>query len=330
MRYLLTLVIMAMVMVSPAINADAAITFAYPSPNSWVRHSDYLVLKLNNPEITGVTISVNGVDSDIMQVGSVEYRKQFQDIVIVQPLWDKGKNEVTVRGFKGSSPLETGQATIFFHPPTDTAQVPQEFHPFVMHTAENEKLCLPCHEMNPIPSTFTGTLGKKSPCYSCHKKMANQLFVHEPVGTFSCGYCHNPGATPKYAVEKRDAPMCSECHADKWEQFKKSKYRHGPIDAGLCEVCHDVHGTPYYGFLRQPANELCLSCHEKIGKTPHAVRSTSGGGHPLSGKPDLSPKSKGRMITCASCHNPHSADVRFYFQSNSEDKMQLCQYCHAK
>ncbi len=156
----------------------------------------------------------------------------------------------------------------------------------------------------------------------------NVKFVHGPAGTFSCSYCHSLTAKPKYAVTRRDAALCNECHADKAEGFKKRKYLHGPIDGGLCEVCHDSHGSPYPAQLRMPINELCLSCHAKIANEPHAVRTPKGEGHPLSGRPDISPKGKGRDISCVSCHEPHASDARHYFQSNEDDKMKLCQMCH--
>ena len=35
--------------------AEGAISFIYPAAKSWVKRSDYLILKLNNPDITGVT-----------------------------------------------------------------------------------------------------------------------------------------------------------------------------------------------------------------------------------------------------------------------------------
>jgi predicted CXXCH cytochrome family protein len=106
--------------------------------------------------------------------------------------------------------------------------------------------------------------------------------------------------------------------------------RHGPIDAGMCELCHDPHGSGTIAQLKMPINKLCLSCHEQIGAEAHVNRSSYGEGHPLSGKPDISSKGKGRELSCVSCHEPHGGEFRYYFQAGKENRMDLCQYCHKK
>lgn len=308
--------------------AHAEIAFVYPAQKSWVKRSDYLILKLNNPEINGVKITVNGLASDMLVVGSTEYRKAFQDFVIVQSVWDPGKNEIAVEGFNKEKKVETVSTDIFFNQKSDPALVPKEYRANVMHTSEGEKLCAPCHNMSPTEAQLNASPEKGNPCYTCHKKMMNVKFVHGPAGTFSCAYCHSITGSPKYSVARRDAVLCNECHADKETEFKKRKLLHGPIDAGLCEVCHDPHGSANTAQLRAPINELCLSCHEVVAKELHAVRTPLGGGHPLSGKKELNPNRQGKEFSCVSCHNPHSGDARNYFQTNDADKMKLCQLCH--
>ncbi len=231
-----TIIILLALFLLPSL-CEAAISFIYPVPKSWVKRSDYLIVKLNNLEITGVTISA------------------------------------TVEQFEGSP--EQG-----------------------------------------------------NPCYTCHRSMMNVPFVHGPAGTYTCVYCHALQGERKYAVPKRDAESCLECHADKAAEFKKRKYLHGPIDAGMCEICHDPHGSAYPAQLRAPVNDLCLSCHDKIANEFHATRTPRGKGHPLKAKEDLNPQRKGKEFTCVSCHLPHAADVRYYYRSNEEEKMRLCQMCH--
>ncbi|WP_243370895.1 cytochrome c3 family protein [Geotalea sp. SG265] len=310
-------------------SAEAAITFIYPAPKTQVKRSDYLILKMNNPQITGIRITVNGLASDTMLIGSPEYRKAFQDLVILQPVWDSGKNEILVEGFGGEKVIDSASTEIFFKD-RRAADVPATYKANAMHVLETEKYCSPCHDMNPTTTQMDNNLDKKNPCYGCHKKMATVNFVHGPAGTFSCAYCHSLKDTPKYKVPLRDAPLCNECHADKEAEFKKRKFLHGPIEAGMCEICHDAHGTNFPSQLHQPINELCLSCHESVGAGTHVVRLSTGGGHPLKDRPDPSKPGSGRELSCVSCHNPHGGDVRFYFQNNSDDRMQLCQMCHNK
>jgi len=310
----------------PAIG-EAAINFIYPASKSWVKRSDYLIVKLNNLEITGVTITVNGIDSDLLRVSSPEYRKAFQDFLIVRPVWDRGKNTVVIDAYSGEKKIETVTNEIFYNPALDPV-IPEGYQPNIIHTPETEKLCAPCHNMNATVEQFQGSPEQGNPCYTCHKSMMTAPFVHGPAGTYTCVYCHALQGERKYAVPKRDAESCLECHADKAAEFKKRKYLHGPIDAGMCEICHDPHGSAYPAQLRAPVNDLCLSCHDKIANELHAVRTPRGKGHPLKAKEDLNPQRKGKEFTCVSCHLPHAADVRYYYRSNEEEKMRLCQMCH--
>lgn len=310
--------------------AMAAVTFVSPAPNTWVARSNYLIVKLNNPEITAVKIDVNGLPGDLMQVSSPEYRKAFQDILIVQPVWDRGRNNVVLEAYAGKDRLEVAQAAFYYAPKGEQATIPPEYAANVFHTPDHEQRCAGCHNMEPTPTQLLSTQEKENPCAGCHRKILDAKYIHGPAGTYSCTYCHKENAKPKYAVLKRDAALCNECHEEKAAEFKKKKYVHGPVAGGMCEVCHDPHGSPYYAQLKAPINELCLSCHESIKKAPHVVRTTTGQGHPVSGFKDPSAPKTGREMSCISCHNPHGNDVRYFFQNNAEDRMQLCQMCHNK
>lgn len=324
------IIVMVAMLVASAAAAFGSVTFIYPAQNTWVERSGHLILKLNSAEVTGVRIGVNGVVSDLLMVGSPEYRRAFQDILIVQPVWDRGRNEVTVETFIGNNRAETALAMIYFAPGAEPSAIPPEFKPYPFHLPELESRCVGCHTMEPSPSQLLSTLAKENPCIGCHRKMLDVKFVHGPAGTYSCVYCHKEKATPRYAVTKREAALCNECHGDKAAEFAKRKYIHGPIAGGMCEVCHDSHGSSNYAQLRAPINELCLSCHESIKKSPHVVRTTTGTGHPVSGAKDPSAPKTGREMSCISCHSPHAGDVRYFFVNNEEDRMLLCQMCHNK
>ena len=313
-----------------ATGAIAAVSFIYPAPNSWVERSNHMVVKFNSPEITAVRIDVNGIAGDLLQVGSPEYRRAFQDILIVQPVWDRGRNDVTLEAFIGKDKVETAHTAFYYTPPGESATAPPEFSRRPLHAGENEKLCVDCHTLSPSPAQLTRAPEKENPCVGCHRRMLAVKYVHGPVGTFSCMYCHSERGTPKYSVIKREAALCNDCHADKAADFAKRKYVHGPVAGGMCESCHDPHGSQSYGQLKAPINELCLSCHETIKKSPHVVRTTTGLGHPVSGRKDPSVPKAGREMSCISCHNPHAGDVRYFFVNNAEERMQLCQMCHNK
>jgi predicted CXXCH cytochrome family protein len=309
--------------------ASAAVTFVYPSPQSLVSRSEHLVLKFNDPDITAVKITVNGLASDLLQVGTPEYRKAFLDILILKPQWDAGKNDIAVELYKGKELVDTSRGEIFYLTRKEAAP-PADYRVQRLHVPHNEKLCVDCHNMSPSADQATSLQVKENSCYGCHKRMLEVKYVHGPAGTYSCGYCHSLTAAVKYDTPKRDIELCNECHAEKATEFRKRKYLHGPIAAGMCEVCHDPHGSNHPSQLKLPVNELCVSCHEEVRKTPHVVRTTTGGGHPVGDKPDPSAYGKGRLMSCVSCHDPHSGDVRYFFVNNAEDRMLLCQMCHNK
>jgi predicted CXXCH cytochrome family protein len=311
-------------------DALAAITFVYPAQKEWVTRSDYLVLKLDNPDINGVKITINGLESDLLKTGTPEYRKAFRDFLILQAMWDQGKNSITVDGFNGDKKVESVTTDIYYHTTRGDGVVPTDFRFLPFHTTDNDRLCSPCHNMNPSAVQTEDSVGKANPCYTCHNKMINFAYVHGPAGTFSCVYCHNGKENPKYATVRRDAQLCGECHVEQVADFQKHKLQHGPVEAGMCEICHDPHGSANPAQLRAPINALCLSCHEEVGKGVHAVATPSGEGHPLTGKPDPSRPGSGRMLSCVSCHDPHAGDYRFYFQGNAPTSMELCQLCHNK
>lgn len=319
----------SIILLITATTALAAIDFIYPAQNSSVTTSGHLIFKLNQVDITSLRITLNGVAGDPVDVGSPEYRKLFQDFFIAQSLWDPGVNKITVDLFKGGQKLESANLSVFF---TDggAQKTPPEYSATTLHRQENERFCQSCHTMNPTPAQMNSSIEKENPCYICHKKMLSVKYVHGPAGTYSCGYCHSSKGNPKHAVAKRGAELCYECHSDMAAQVKKNKFVHGPVDAGMCEACHDPHGSQNESQLLKPINELCLSCHGHIRTQKHVVMTTTGEGHPLSGKKDPLRAASGKMMSCVSCHNPHGGNVRYFFFNNVEDRMALCQACHNK
>ncbi len=302
----------------------------YPEPGSSVRESRHLVLKLGRTDLTGVIITVNGVSTDSLPVGTTEYKRAFRDFLILQPLWDKGNNQVTVDTYAGEKKLESLKADIFFAPKGEEMTIPKGFQQAVMHQPQSETHCTPCHNMRPTVKQMNSAQDKDNPCFSCHKRMANMKYVHGPVGTYSCSYCHSLQGVPLYSTPKRETKLCFDCHTEKEKELKGFKFLHGPLAGGMCEICHDSHGSENPFQLHKPINSLCLSCHELVGKGIHVTALGDGSGHPVSGKVDLSERGKGKELTCVSCHNPHGGKARYYYQTGSDNKMELCQMCHNK
>jgi len=310
--------------------AMAEVRLIYPEPASAVTQSRHLILKLGSSDISAVVVTVNGVASDPLPVGTTEYHRAFKDFLILQPLWDNGSNQLLVETFSGEKKLESFKAEIFYAPKGERAVIPKEFAATLLHRPEIETLCAPCHNMRPTAKQLVDVPDRDNPCYVCHKRMAGKKYVHTPVGMYSCVQCHSLQSKTKYSLLKRDAALCFECHKDKQKEFKEYKFLHGPVAGDMCEICHDPHASDNPEQLLQPVNKLCLSCHEQVVRGIHVLALSDGSSHPVADKSDPSERGRGRDLSCISCHNPHGGKARYYYVTGTDIKMELCQDCHKK
>lgn len=309
-------------------NANA-LQLIYPLDGTYVTRSNYLIVKGGtDPFLSGMTIEINGIKSDLIDLSSEAYRAAFGDMLIVEPIFDPGQNRIVVEGFLGGEKMASLTATVFFQDRYDAAP-PSDYVPEVFHLPEREQPCANCHDMSPSQVSLSNPDPRQNPCASCHVRMLNQAHVHGPAGVYECTYCHDAGSTPsKYLPRAGDAELCVECHEDKMTEFRKAKFVHGPIEAGLCMVCHDPHASREKAQLVMPPYDLCSSCHEQVAKTPHVARGSSGKPHPLQGVPN--PAGMGENISCASCHNPHSGESSALFRWGLDSRFTLCGKCHKK
>jgi predicted CXXCH cytochrome family protein len=118
---------------------------------------------------------------------------------------------------------------------------------------------------------------------------------------------------------------CMKCHPG----VLAGKHRHGPADAGYCTLCHDPHASPNATQLRKPSWYLCTTCHEEMASGVHVLAGfVKGITHPTKDKRD--PARPGKRLSCASCHEPHSAANRYLFAFEANTRNELCGVCHRK
>ncbi len=118
---------------------------------------------------------------------------------------------------------------------------------------------------------------------------------------------------------------CLKCH----EAVVNKKFKHGPVDAGYCNLCHDPHASPNPAWLRRPSWDLCSTCHPEQGSGVHVVSGfASGKTHPTKNKRD--PSRPGKRMSCASCHEPHSAETQYFYAFGVKTRAELCSICHSK
>ena len=309
-------------------SAGWGLEILYPPDKAVVTRSDYLIVRGGEQALDGIVVEIKDYRSEMLEVGSDEYRKAFADFLIVAPVFDPGQNTIKVEGYAGGKVVATKTADIYFEAsPLDPA--PSSYRKALIHTPQQEAVCTPCHTMNPDAKALASESPKVNPCAACHLRMLDVPNVHGPAGVWQCTYCHQADSKPgRYQARPGDAAVCNECHEDKVQEFKGKKFVHGPIEAGMCLVCHDPHASNNPAQLVAPVNELCLRCHEDISEKNHIVRGVGGKAHPLQGPEN--PAFPGKAFHCASCHDPHGGATEQYFQRDIENRMGLCQLCHKK
>lgn len=313
------------------LSSAQALELIYPADKTVVVRSDFLIIKGGDkPPIEELTIAINDVISDPLDISAEEYKAAFADFLILEPTWTVGKNTVIIKGIAGGKVVATATAEIFYNRLEDpVAIIPKGFQPFVLHVPEKEALCAPCHNMYPTDAELKRSTAEDNPCASCHARMFEQKFVHGPEGAFQCSDCHESKSKPqRWQVTKEDLILCGECHIDKIDEFRKNPFVHGPVAVGDCIVCHDPHASAQPAQLVTATNTLCLGCHQGVAGKPHVTRGVSGKEHPLDKVTD--PLRPERKLSCASCHNPHGGATASLFQGGKKSPMSLCQLCHKK
>jgi predicted CXXCH cytochrome family protein len=195
---------------------------------------------------------------------------------------------------------------------------------------------------------------KSETCLTCHPEKKEGKFVHSAVG-MGCENCHQAKSEKTkttIALVATGGALCAMCHED-----SKDPVQHGPFKAGECLVCHDPHTGDYKAQTRAPVNTLCFSCHAenpsivkvntetklatvlgnrlvslegyrqapKLGLDPGGTSGHPVMGHPLTGK---DPRSKDGILSCLSCHNPHSSALPKLMPAGLKSGLDLCAECH--
>jgi len=309
--------------------AARALQIVTPADGALLGESRHLIIKAGDtPPIDGITVDINGVKSDIVPISAPEYRKMFRDFLILGADFDPGENKIVVEGYAGTRRVAEAAAQVYLRSEFDAP--PARYRELPFHVAEREALCQGCHHnLNPTAKELAEPTPSKHPCASCHAGLINRKHVHGPAGVFECTSCHDAGSKPaKYAVADRDGRFCLDCHQDKYEDFRKAKRMHGPVEAKLCLVCHDPHASDTLAQVRGKVNASCLRCHATVQSGQHVVRGFSGQLHPLEGP--VNPSDPSKPLSCASCHEPHGADLKALLRGKGSSTMVFCRRCHNK
>jgi len=172
-------------------------------------------------------------------------------------------------------------------------------------------------ELGDMDANFSSALfyvlrkGKES------KPIAGAVNVVYSVGSREMTREFDPKAPAKRGLTVKES--CLQCHGPMLEKH----FKHGPADAGYCTLCHDPHASNHAAWLRKSAWDLCTTCHAEKGSGVHVVS-----GHPTRLKPDR--MRPGKRLSCASCHEPHTANNKNMFTYDVKTREELCRLCHTK
>lgn len=163
------------------------------------------------------------------------------------------------------------------------------------HIMKSGDSCTMCHNPHGADNPKLLTASKQSDlCGMCHgMEYADNKYKHGPLQDNDCTSCHNPHASenPKF-LDMVGNDLCSMCHGDMKEEFKKAGSFHFPARLN-CKTCHDPHGSKYKKYVKLPGSNLCVSCHRKARaqKGKFVIEK-------------IEPKKENR---CLNCHHPHFA-----------------------
>ncbi len=179
----------------------------------------------------------------------------------------------------------------------------------VLHGPTAVSACDSCHEYaDPAKHTFAAKRQGIELCAFCHidKSTTEGPVVHEPFAKGQCSNCHDPhGAETRSLLKKPNiSELCLTCHTD----TMKGSHAHEPAVKD-CTQCHKAHVSDHKKLLVKPGRELCLSCHDDVGK---AIVSLTHPHKPAQGD-------------CLECHSPHASDAEKILKKPPHD---LCVSCH--
>ena len=156
-----------------------------------------------------------------------------------------------------------------------------------------------------IRDSSAAHIPQKASCVTdkCHSTMGKNKYVHGPVATGDCIFCHKATGKHKFADIKNASELCYLCHT----RLNTQKVVHQPVKDGNCTGCHSPHQSANKLMLKAAGADLCFLCHNRSL---------------VSGKFVHGPAAVG---SCNACHSPHQSDFSRLLMAAGND---VCFTCH--
>ncbi|TKB11371.1 cytochrome c3 family protein [Desulforhopalus sp. IMCC35007] len=156
------------------------------------------------------------------------------------------------------------------------------------------------------PDKVAMKAGQSCMSANCHPSMGKDKYVHGPVATGDCAFCHKQSQKDQHQFQaiKDVEALCYECH----EKLEIGSFVHQPVADGECTGCHDPHQSAHQFQLKGADSDLCYECHDKaIGNSNFVHGPVAAEG-------------------CSVCHAPHSSDAPKMLMAEGND---VCYSCHS-
>ncbi|GAB4366015.1 MAG: hypothetical protein Kow0042_05620 [Calditrichia bacterium] len=317
--------------------SDSAITSVlwtpnFPSGSSATLDNTDEIITAFRPDMKGffeVTLTINGIaDTSVTIVSNTFYGIGHVDSIIANPASNNCFcHNSDAGGSKAGSWAGTGHSTLFKLGIQGIAS---------SHYAEH---CIECHTAgyNTEPEAVNGgfddvalNLGWVFPAHPQPDEW-DSLSINFPslatLGSIQCENCHGPfgdmtfghfqQAFPAISI---DAGMCGRCHDEPWRHYRNEQWKHSPHSFDVYTAAH--------GAGARGASSSCVPCHSGAGFIESFDADYAVG--------DLYNTAGPGNVSCATCHEPHTAALR-----TTEDVMlrdstlitaggngKLCMNCH--
>lgn len=162
-----------------------------------------------------------------------------------------------------------------------------------------------CAGQSEARSSFSLKEGQSCVTSDCHSKMGKDKYVHGPVATSNCTFCHKQDKKNLHEFKPitNVGELCYSCH----DKLHLGPVVHKPVKEGKCTGCHSPHQSGHKFQLLGGGQDLCLKCHSKTI---------------ISGTVKHGPVTDGE---CSACHSHHSASFPKLLAAKGND---VCYSCH--
>ena len=139
-------------------------------------------------------------------------------------------------------------------------------------------VCADCHDPHGADFDALVIARDNEMCYECHRSSIGVSYEDSKHRNTLCISCHTPHGSDFEPILQAENPLvCFRCHPGADETYghpvRRTYWDVAAQESLTCSsTCHNPHGSPYVAMVGVPyktaghgADNLCLTCHAKVG-----------------------------------------------------------------